>query len=322
MLLLWVCIIGGNIAVICSYVYWKDVHSKTRFKIIISLAIADILYALFVVSFDLIYTLWNEWYFSRPYCVIWRILDVALSTTSYIHLSLLSLDQFLNLYKPLSIISNKSKRMRIYNICICLIWFYSFTYSSTSMLVNTDYFRWSMSADYIVLDHSSSINLTENIYGNESIIIRKFCPFVITEGHIILFTTSFFIFMFINIILCAAIVVVLVKNNTTIFNKSSLTPAMQHLKMRKTIGAIKFVIAMVIFFLLCWLPFFILLSLQPYLKRNAYKQPVWLFNLLLWIAYINSAINPVLYFFMHYEVRTRLKLAITRKKCLAFLEIS
>lgn len=55
-------------------------------------------------------------------------------------------------------------------------------------------------------------------------------------------------------------------------------------------------------FTLCWLPFFILALVRPFLSPEAIPQ--WLTSLLMWLGYFNSFMNPVIYARFNRDFRT------------------
>jgi hypothetical protein len=65
-------------------------------------------------------------------------------------------------------------------------------------------------------------------------------------------------------------------------------------------------------FLLCWLPFFVVYILAAFIEVSEYiKEPIPTF--ILWLGYINSAVNPLIYTVFNVEFRTAFKRLLFRR---------
>ena len=54
-------------------------------------------------------------------------------------------------------------------------------------------------------------------------------------------------------------------------------------------------------FIFCWLPFFCLALMRPFIPNESI--PHWLSSFFLWLGYINSTLNPVIYATFHADFR-------------------
>ena len=67
-------------------------------------------------------------------------------------------------------------------------------------------------------------------------------------------------------------------------------------------------------FTLCWLPFFVLALVRPFLN-SADQIPRWLSSLFLWLGYANSFLNPVIYATTNKDFRLPFKEILCLRYC-------
>ncbi|MBN3321419.1 5HT2B protein, partial [Atractosteus spatula] len=101
--------IGGNILVILAVSLERKLQNATNF-FLMSLAVADLLVGLFVMPIALVTVLFNSsWPLPRFLCPIWIFLDVLFSTASIMHLCAISLDRYIAIKKPIQHSQYKSR---------------------------------------------------------------------------------------------------------------------------------------------------------------------------------------------------------------------
>eukprot|EP00066_Takifugu_rubripes_P008227 XP_003974265.1 PREDICTED: 5-hydroxytryptamine receptor 2B [Takifugu rubripes] len=101
--------IGGNILVILAVWLERKLQNATNF-FLMSLAVADLLVGLLVMPIALITILYDaDWPLPEPLCPIWLFLDVLFSTASIMHLCAISLDRYIAIKKPIQHSQYKSR---------------------------------------------------------------------------------------------------------------------------------------------------------------------------------------------------------------------
>lgn len=90
----------GNLLVIVSVCRHHKLRITTNY-FIVSLACADILVAVFAMSFNASVVITERWIFNEMLCDFWNSCDVLFSTASIMHLSCISYDRYYAIIKPL-----------------------------------------------------------------------------------------------------------------------------------------------------------------------------------------------------------------------------
>ncbi|XP_013855232.1 5-hydroxytryptamine receptor 2B [Austrofundulus limnaeus] len=115
--------IGGNILVILAVSLERKLQNATNY-FLMSLAVADLLVGLLVMPIALITVLYNSrWPLPDFLCPIWLFLDVLFSTASIMHLCAISLDRYIAIKKPIQHSQYKSRAKAL--IKITLVWLIS-----------------------------------------------------------------------------------------------------------------------------------------------------------------------------------------------------
>lgn len=102
--------IFGNLLVIVSVMRHRKLRIITNY-FVVSLAFADILVAIAVMTFNASLQLTGRWMFSQFMCDVWNSLDVYFSTASILHLCCISVDRYYAIVKPLKYPINMTKKV-------------------------------------------------------------------------------------------------------------------------------------------------------------------------------------------------------------------
>ncbi|XP_069041621.1 trace amine-associated receptor 1-like [Lepisosteus oculatus] len=275
-ILLTVC---GNLFVIISIAHFKQLHTPTNF-LVLSLAVVDLLLGGFLMPTAIVRCLESCWYYGDLFCKIHESVDVMLCTASILHLSFISIDRYYAVCEPL-------KYQTKINVCVA---FYMITVS------------WSISA----VTGFGMIFLELNIMGMEDVYYNTFycigsCNLIQTEASSIISSTlSFYIPGFIMIGIYLKIFLVarrqartiqgIVSQSRTSEDSRKTTSSKTERKAAKTLGIVMGV------FLCCWMPFFLCNSVNAIFN---YSIPPGFIDGLLWVGYLNSTFNPLVYAFFY-----------------------
>ncbi|XP_023139904.1 5-hydroxytryptamine receptor 2B [Amphiprion ocellaris] len=110
--------IGGNILVILAVSLERKLQNATNY-FLMSLAVADLLVGVLVMPIALITVLYkSEWPLPEFLCPIWLFLDVLFSTASIMHLCAISLDRYIAIKKPIQHSQYKSRAKALVKIAL------------------------------------------------------------------------------------------------------------------------------------------------------------------------------------------------------------
>nr|CAI5827106.1 unnamed protein product [Callosobruchus analis] len=102
--------IFGNLLVIVSVMRHRKLRIITNYYVI-SLALADMLVAMFAMTFNASVQIYERWLFGYFMCDVWNSLDVYFSTSSILHLCCISVDRYYAIVKPLKYTLTMTKKV-------------------------------------------------------------------------------------------------------------------------------------------------------------------------------------------------------------------
>ena len=114
--------IAGNLLVCVAILTDRNLRKTSNF-FIISLAVADMLVAILVMSFAVANDIAGYWIFNIKFCSIWICFDIMCSTASILNLCAISLDRYIHIRSPFQYDSWVTPFRTC--LAICLVWLLS-----------------------------------------------------------------------------------------------------------------------------------------------------------------------------------------------------
>lgn len=312
--------IFGNLLVIVSVMRHRKLRIITNYYVI-SLAFADMLVAMFAMTFNASVQIFERWLFGRFMCDVWNSLDVYFSTASILHLCCISVDRYYAIVKPLMYNLFMTKR----TVAMMLL----ATWVSPAILSFVPIFMgW-----YTTEENLERIALNPDI-----------CEFKVNKPYCVISSSiSFWIPCTIMIFTYYAIfkeankqekemhsrigaAMLLHQNNTNgdmmsnsggsskaltsheINQELHHTPTKERImtKMKREHKAAKTLGIIMGTFIVCWLPFF-LWYVSTTLCGDPCPCPDIVVALVFWIGYFNSTLNPLIYAYFNRDFREAFK---------------
>ncbi|XP_015253577.1 PREDICTED: trace amine-associated receptor 1-like [Cyprinodon variegatus] len=264
----------GNLLVIISIFYFKQLHTPTN-TLIQSLAVADLLVGVLAFPLTMSFTFSLCFYDNNMLCKIKNSFDVLLNTCSILHLCCISVDRYYAVCQPLAYRSKISLHVVI--IMIGVSWGVSVV---TAIVVIISRLDTEECADACFID----IMMT-NIVG----------PLI-----------SFYLPVVIMLCIYLKIFVVAQRQARSIQTRTNSGATVSKME-RKATKTLAIVLGA---FLFCWAPFFLSLTFLPFTNSFVVVPVIESAG---WFALINSTLNPFIYAFFYTWFRSAVKMILSGK---------
>uniref|UniRef100_A0A8C6S6A9 G-protein coupled receptors family 1 profile domain-containing protein n=1 Tax=Neogobius melanostomus TaxID=47308 RepID=A0A8C6S6A9_9GOBI len=215
----------GNILVIISIVYFKQLHIPTNY-LILSLAVADLLVGVVIFPYSMTHTLTSCLYQENVFCKIRDCIDAILCTSSILNLCCISVDRYYAICHPLTY--KMTITVRVAGVMIFVTW-------SVSVMIGIG----------IILGGYSQGTCEET------------CSVNVVLSNVTGPVFSFFMPALIMLCIYIKIFVVAQKQRNSIQISISSTVSKTERKATKTLAIVMGV------FLLCMMPYFLCIVFQP-----------------------------------------------------------
>ncbi|KAL1770049.1 trace amine-associated receptor 7e [Sigmodon hispidus] len=279
----------GNLLVMTSILHFRQLHSPANF-LVASLACADFLVGLTVMPFSTVRSVESCWYFGDNYCKLHTCFDGSFCYSSMFHLCFISVDRYIAVSDPLTypmrVTTNISGK------CITFSWLLSIIYSF--------FLFYSGANEAGIEDVVSALSYVGG------------CQMAVNQNWVLINFLLFFIPTLVMISVYSKIFLIAKEQAQKIERMSEQTAkasdrykdrvTKRERKAAKTLGIA------VAAFLLSWLPYFIDSFIDAFL---GFITPSYTFEILLWIGYYNSAMNPLIYDFFYPWFRKAIRMIVT-----------
>uniref|UniRef100_A0A667YKE2 Trace amine-associated receptor 1 n=1 Tax=Myripristis murdjan TaxID=586833 RepID=A0A667YKE2_9TELE len=269
----------GNLLVIISIIYFKQLHTPTNY-LILSLAMSDLLVGALVLPSFIALSVDSCWYLRDLLQNMARILDILLGTSSILNLCCISIDRYFAVCHPLRY------RTKI-NV-----------HASVMMILVT----WGVSA--LVGVGTVIMGLNEGKCEGQCLTFD--IPISSITGCVLSFylPAGIMLSIYLKIFLVAQKQARSIQNSNCQSIKSGASVSKMERKATKTLAIVMGV------FLICWAPFFTGVTINPFINYSVPKAVVEIFTLLAWS---NSVLNPFIYAFFYSWFRVAFRIIISGK---------
>ena len=293
--------LAGNLIVVYAFIAYKKLRASVTNYFVISLAVSDILTSGIVTSFKAESTLkYQKWTHGEFMCSVYTTMYLLAVPSSVINLCAVTVDRFLVLRMPLRYNSLMPPNRAVF--IICCLWIYAFAWACLPAI------GWRVNIP--VVNHGYCYFVTTRGYNVTVNIVNFLLPMI--------FMAIFWFFIYTVVIRHRERVFEMERNlsfNTNETNESSnnscntlssQATSSSHLapkekterkKMRRNVRRSRYIGFIVVLFYFCWLPY-VTLSMIGNLCVWCHVQrviPYVLYDAMLALGFMNSALNPFLY---------------------------
>ncbi|EHB01346.1 Trace amine-associated receptor 4 [Heterocephalus glaber] len=264
----------GNMAVIISIAQFKQLHSPTNF-LTLSMATTDLLVSCVVMPFSMIRSIDPCRYFGDVFCKVHSCWDIMLYTTSMFHLCFVSVDCYYAVCDSLHYVTKIT--MAVIEFFLLISWSFPIFFAFGLVCSGLNVIG---AEDFIAaIDCTGLCVLIFNkLWGVLAPVISFFIPGTVMVG------------IYIHIFTVAR------KHAKQIGTGPRTKQADSESKMKPTSKAeskaTKTLSILMGVFVVCWVLFFVLTIIDPFID---FTTPEDLCNVFLWLGYLNSAFNPIIY---------------------------
>uniref|UniRef100_A0A667XVJ9 Trace amine associated receptor 1 n=1 Tax=Myripristis murdjan TaxID=586833 RepID=A0A667XVJ9_9TELE len=267
----------GNLLIIISIIYFKQLHTPTNY-LILSLAMSDLLVGALVLPFIIALSVDSCSYLADLICKMGRSLDVFLGTSSILNLSFISIDRYVAVCHPLRYESKINVRAAV--IMILLSWGFSALIGIGVIIMGLKEGKCE--------GRCFSFNI--DISGITGCVLSFYLPAVVMLS------------IYLKIFLVAQKQARSIQNSNCQSIKSGASVSKMERKATKSLAIVMGA------FLICWAPNFTATALNPLIN---YSIPITVIEVFAIFGWTNSVLNPFIYAFFYSWFRVAFRMIVS-----------
>uniref|UniRef100_A0A4W6BRF8 G-protein coupled receptors family 1 profile domain-containing protein n=2 Tax=Lates calcarifer TaxID=8187 RepID=A0A4W6BRF8_LATCA len=268
----------GNLLVIISIIYFKQLHTPTNY-LILSLAVADLLMGVVVFPLTIEFGVSSCLYYKTLFCKVRDFFDVILSVASILNLCCISIDRYYAVCQPLTYRTEINAHSAA--VMILVTW-------SVSVLLATGF-----------LVEEFNYEKCEEQCLMKFLLLNTLAPLFAFYLPLIIMLC-----IYLKIFLVAQRQARSIHNTNCQSTKSGATVSKMERKATKTLATVLGV------FLMCWLPYFLCYTFQV---LSLTPLPIALSEAFVCLALSNSMFNPFIYALFYSWFRSAFRMIISGK---------
>ncbi|XP_070555433.1 orexin/Hypocretin receptor type 1-like [Ptychodera flava] len=298
--LVFVAAVMGNTLVIVVVACNAHMRNVTNY-FLVNLAVADLLVAIFCVPIQLGYDIYTNWIYGNTMCKLTGFFQGTSVSISILTLTAMSIERYLAIKHPMR--ARSISKVNLIRKVIFVIWFSSLSFASPVLYAkNVEHFN--LLGKDIYSCKETWPNNTSSTYGMVLFIFLYVLP------SIMIFTT----YTLIGKRLCTEEVQITQSATNLPYNHQNRNHryyATSVLRGRRKIARMLLIVA--ILFVICWLPYNVLQVWKDFhhgdTTQNNVQIAISLLPFATLLGHANSALNPIIYSFLHKSFRKHFKTA-------------
>ncbi|XP_073729747.1 trace amine-associated receptor 13c-like [Misgurnus anguillicaudatus] len=263
-----------NLLVIISISHFKQLHTPTN-VLILSLAAADLMAGLILMPVQGMKLIESCWYFGEIFCSIFPLILYVIVTVSLGNLIIISVDRYIAVNDPLRYPIRVNNNRVVFSIVVN--WLFSTFYSF-----------------YLLYDYLLFPEINHTCIG-ECILAVKLENLIIDAIVCLVAPCCVIISLYVKICFVA-------KRQAEHLNSATDKKARSEKKAARTLGVV------VMVYLLCWLPYYLITLSLGHDENDAL-----IINVMYWLLCLNSCMNPLIYAMFYPWFRISTKYILTLK---------